>query len=51
MVFFIQSSQNSDSEAMQGKLDELIRAKQGAPKALLDLQELEGEELDRIKAR
>jgi low affinity Fe/Cu permease len=50
MVFLIQSTQNRDSEAMQVKLDELIRAMQGAHQALLDLEELEEEQLDRIKA-
>ena len=50
MVFLIQSPQNRASEAMQVKLDELIRATQGAHEALLDLEELEEEELDRIKA-
>ena len=48
MVFLIQSTQNRDAEATQVKLDELIRAMQGAHNILLDLEELEDEELDRI---
>jgi low affinity Fe/Cu permease len=50
MVFLIQSTQNRDSEAMQVKLDELIHVIEGAQNALLDLEELEEEELDRIRA-
>jgi low affinity Fe/Cu permease len=50
MVFLIQNTQNRDAEAIQVKLDELIRAIQGAHTALLDLEELEEEELDRIRA-
>jgi low affinity Fe/Cu permease len=49
MVFLIQCTQNRDSEAMQVKLDELLRVTRGAHNVLLDLEELEDRELDAIK--
>jgi low affinity Fe/Cu permease len=49
MVFLIQNTQNRDSEALQIKIDELIRAHEGAHNALLDLEELEERDLDRIR--
>jgi len=49
MVFLIQNTQNRDTEAMQIKLDELIRATQGAHNALLNLEHLDDEELDRYR--
>jgi low affinity Fe/Cu permease len=51
MVFLIQNTQNRDSEAMQIKLDELIFVNKDAHKALLDLEELSQEQLERIKKR
>jgi low affinity Fe/Cu permease len=47
-VFLIQNTQNRDSEAIQVKLDELIRSIDGAHLALLDLEELDDKDLDRI---
>lgn len=51
MVFLIQNTQNRDTEAIQIKLDELIRATKGAHNALLDLEELEDEALGEFRRK
>ena len=51
MVFLIQNTQYRDAEAVQVKLDELLRSTPGAHNALLDLEELEDRELDEMRSR
>ena len=51
MVFLIQNTQNRDTLALQLKLDELIRAMEGAHNSLLDIEELTEEELAKLKKR
>jgi low affinity Fe/Cu permease len=51
MVFLIQHTQNIDSQAVQIKLDELIRATKGAHNALLDLEEMTEKQLDEIRMK
>ena len=51
MVFLIQNTQNREAAAVQLKLDELIRAVEGAHNALLDIEDLTESDLEQIKAR
>jgi len=51
MVFLIQNSQNRESEAVQLKLDEMIRSSKYAHNAILNIEELTEVELDEIKAK
>jgi len=51
MVFLIQNTQNRDSQAMHLKLDEVIRALDGAHNTLLNLEDLEDQELQAIHKR
>lgn len=49
MVFLIQNTQNRDSQAVQLKLDELIRAVQGASNEVIELEELDEDELEQVR--
>src|SRR3954470_14618036 len=49
MVFLIQNTQNRDAVAIQLKLDELLRAVQGARTSLVDLENLDDKEILRLK--
>lgn len=49
MVFLIQNTQNRDTQEVHLKLDELIRATKGARNLLLDLEELDDQQLERLK--
>jgi low affinity Fe/Cu permease len=49
MVFLIQNTQNRDTMALQVKLDELIRATEGARNDLMGVEERSEEEIERRK--
>jgi low affinity Fe/Cu permease len=51
MVFLIQNTQNRDTQALQIKLDELLRITEGAHYALIDLEELTDREIEAIRGR
>lgn len=49
IAFLLQNTQNRDSRALQLKLDELIRATEGARPALMSLEHLDDAQLDALK--
>ncbi|WP_236844527.1 low affinity iron permease family protein [Bordetella sp. 15P40C-2] len=51
MVFLIQQNQNKDSRAVHVKLDELLIALKGANEKLVDIEDMEEDEINRVAAR
>lgn len=49
MVFLIQNTQNRDGEAVQIKLDELIRSIKGARNQVMNLEEMDEKQLNLIR--
>jgi low affinity Fe/Cu permease len=50
MVFVIQNTQSRDTQAMQLKLDELIRVNEMARNSLINLEEMSDIDVERMKA-
>lgn len=51
MVFIIQNTQTRESKALHIKIDELIRATKEATNELIAIEELEEEELEKIRKK
>ena len=51
MVFLIQNSQNRDAAAIQAKLDEVIRAMDGARNDFIGIEHLTDNEIEGIRSR
>lgn len=49
MVFLIQNTQNRDSKALHLKLDELLRAVEGAHTSMVDLEDLSDKQLTNLQ--
>jgi low affinity Fe/Cu permease len=49
MVFLIQNTQNRDAKAIHLKLDELLKAIEGARNNLIDLEDMADEELEELQ--
>lgn len=51
MVFLIQNTQNRDSQATQAKLDELIYSVKNARNILIDSEDMDEDDLERIREK
>ena len=51
MIFILQNSQNRDTKAVNLKIDELLRAIEGARTGLVNLNELSDEDLEQLEGQ
>jgi low affinity Fe/Cu permease len=51
MVFLLQHTQNKDAHALQVKLDTLIAATEKASNRMLDIEDLDDEQIERLQRR
>lgn len=51
MVFIIQNTQNRESKALHLKIDELLRKNRETAQELIAIEEMEEEELEKIRAK